>query len=190
MTPMSRIHFPLAASRNVVAASRNVMATFLFLAITGSAHAEGTVAAARPEIQGTGLETQNKAIVRSAFETWRTGGNIFAELLSPDVVWTIHGSGPVAGTYRGLKDFTERGSSPLTSRLSTPILPEVHAIVADGDTVIIRFDGSATTTSGAPYRNQFVWIFKMKDGSVVKAEAFLDLAAYQRVVDNNEPRAQ
>nr|WP_245476814.1 hypothetical protein [Bradyrhizobium sp. Leo170] len=33
-------------------------------------------------------------------------------------------------------------------------------------------------------------LFKMKDGSVVEAEAFLDLVAYQQVVDNNEPRQQ
>jgi hypothetical protein len=30
-----------------------------------------------------------------------------------------------------------------------------------GDTVIVRFDGRATTTSGAPYRNQFVWIVRL-----------------------------
>lgn len=106
------------------------------------------------------------------------------------MVWTIHGSGPVAGTYRNQEDFIEKASRPLVSRLATPILPEVHNIFADGDTVIIRFDGTATTTSGAPYRNQFVWIFEMKDGLVVNAEAFLDLVAYQQVVDNNEPRSQ
>jgi ketosteroid isomerase-like protein len=66
----------------------------------------------------------------------------------------------------------------------------VHHIWAVEDRVIIRFDASATTTSGAQYRNQFVWIFRMEDGSVVEAEAFLDLAAYQEVVDNNEPRQQ
>lgn len=64
----------------------------------------------------------------------------------------------------------------------------MHHIWAVGDRVIIRFDASATTTSGAPYRNQFVWIFRMEGGSVVEAEAFLDLVAYQQVVDNNEPR--
>lgn len=30
----------------------------------------------------------------------------------------------------------------------------------------------------------------MKNGAVVEAEAFLDLAAYHAVVDNNEPRSQ
>ncbi|MBP1847482.1 ketosteroid isomerase-like protein [Rhizobium petrolearium] len=136
------------------------------------------------------IEQRNKGIVEAAFEKWRGGTYVFAELLAPDVVWTIHGSGPVAGTYRNQKDFIEQASLPLTSRLATPVLPEVHDIFADGDTVIIRFDGTATTTSGAPYRNQFVWIFEMKGGLVVNAEAFLDLVAYQQVVDNNAPRTQ
>ena len=135
-------------------------------------------------------EARNATIVRAAFERWRAGGNVFTDLLAPDVVWTIHGSGPVAGTYRSLQDFIERASAPLVSRLTGPVVPEVHAILADGDKVVIRFDGSATTTSGAPYRNQFVWIFRLRDGVVVEAEAFLDLVAYQEVVENNAPRAR
>ncbi|KKX26692.1 nuclear transport factor 2 family protein [Rhizobium sp. LC145] len=147
-------------------------------------------AQANTAVPDTDIEARNQAIVSEAFDKWRAGGNIFAGLLAPDVVWTIHGSGPVAGTYRSVEDFIERASAPLISRLATPLMPEVHDIFADGNTVIIRFDGSATTTSGAPYRNQFVWIFRMEEGSVVEAEAFLDLAAYQNVVENNEPRAQ
>lgn len=145
-------------------------------------------------VQGTlassDIEARNKAVVREAFDGWAAqSGNVF-DILSPDVAWTIHGSGPVAGTYNGTEDFIRRGSLPLVARLATPIVPDVHHIWAAGDRVIIRFDGSATTTSGAPYRNQFVWIFRMDDGAVVEAEAFLDLAAYQIVVDNNEPRSQ
>jgi len=116
--------------------------------------------------------------------------NIFAELLAPEVRWTIHGSGPVAGTYFGLKDFVDRASGPLLSRLATPIVPKVHQIWSVGNTVIVRFDGAATTTSGAPYANQFVWIFRMANGVVIEAEAFLDLVAYQPVVDNNAPRTK
>lgn len=144
-------------------------------------HATGT------ESRDTDIEARNEAIVREAFEAWSAGGNVF-ELLAPDVVWTIHGSGPVADTYRGVEDFVQRGAAPLVSRLATPLKPELHHIWAAGDRIVIRFDASATTTSGAPYRNRFVWIFRMKDGSVVEAEAFLDLVAYQAVVDNNEPR--
>ncbi|NIA70517.1 nuclear transport factor 2 family protein [Pelagibius litoralis] len=131
----------------------------------------------------------NEAVVRQAFETWTEGTYVFNELLAPDVVWTIHGSGPVAGTYTNMDDFVERAAKPLTSRLVSPLVPEVHDIWAQKDTVIIRFDGSAITTSGTPYNNQFVWIFQMENGLVTEAEAFLDLLAYQEVVDNNAPRA-
>ncbi|WP_205910802.1 nuclear transport factor 2 family protein [Paroceanicella profunda] len=130
---------------------------------------------------------RNEALVRAAFDRWATGGSVFDGLLAPDVRWTIHGSGPVAGTYESRDSFVEDASVPLFSRLSSPLVPDVHAIWAVEDTVIVRFDGAATTTSGAAYENQFVWIFRMEHGQVVEAEAFLDLVAYQQVVENNEP---
>ncbi|WP_420142111.1 nuclear transport factor 2 family protein [Sphingomonas sp.] len=181
---------PLQLRGGLVLAKRALMlASALLFAIGPAAHAP---TGAFPRAAGNDAvpEKTNKAIVQAAFEKWRAGGDVFAELLAPDIVWTIHGSGPVAGTYRGLEDFTRRASAPLVSRLAGPIIPEVRSIWADGDVVIVRFDGSATTTSGAPYRNQFVWILRMKAGRAVEAEAFLDLAAYQRVIENNRPRAQ
>ncbi len=168
--------FSGTARRMTRSASALLLASVL-LAVPAHAHANDVTA-------------RNEAIVRQAFDNWAKGGNVFAELLAPNVKWTIAGSGPVAGTYMGLKDFVERASVPLVSRLATPIVPKVHHIWATGDTVIVRFDGAATTTSGAPYANQFVWIFRMNNGVVREAEAFLDLVAYQHVVDNNAPRAQ
>lgn len=135
------------------------------------------------------IETErNREAVRRAFEAWANGASVFNDLLADDVVWRIHGSDPVAGTYNGREVFVERAAVPLASRLQTPIVPLVYAIWAERDAVIVRFDGSATTTSGTPYRNQFVWILWMEEGMVTRAEAFLDLAAYREVVDNNEPR--
>lgn len=166
-----------------------MLASAFLVTIESTADAR-TGAPTGTEARDTPVETRNKAIVQAAFEKWRAGGDVFAELLAPDIVWTIQGSGPVAGTYRGLEDFSKRASGPLVSRLTGPVVPEVRSIWADGDVVIVRFDGSATTTSGAPYRNQFVWILRMAGGRVVEAEAFLDLIAYQQVVENNEPRVQ
>jgi hypothetical protein len=131
--------------------------------------------------------TRNGAIVRAAFEDWANGGSVF-RILAPDITWTIAGSGPVAGTYHGIDDFTERASRPLVSRLAAPLRPTVHSIWAVDDTVVIRFNASSETTAGHPYNNQFVWIFRMQDGLVVEAEAFLDLVAYQAVIDRNPPR--
>lgn len=168
-------------TQRLVAAGRTLLVVSVFAASLAPAQAEtastdGDIAA------------RNEAIVREAFDRWQAGGNVFAELLAPDVIWTIHGSGPVADTYRGVEDFVERAAAPLVSRLAGPLTPEVHDVWAIDDRVIVRFDASGTTTSGNPYNNQFVWILRMEDGSVVEAEAFLDLVAYQEVVEGNEPR--
>ena len=133
---------------------------------------------------------RNRETVRRAFEAWAAGESVFDRLLADDIVWTIHGSDPVAGTYTDRETFVERAAQPLVSRLQTPVKPEVHAIWAEGDTVIVRFDGSAKTTSGGRYENQFVWIFQMEDDVVTRAEAFLDLAAYRKVVENNPVRGE
>jgi hypothetical protein len=133
---------------------------------------------------------RNERIVRDAFQRWEAGKNVFQELLAPDIVWTIPGSGPVARTYRGINDFVENASKPLISRLASPLVPQVQHVWAVEDRVMIRFNATATTTGGHPYRNQFVWFLRMKDGRVAEAEAFLDLTAYERVVANNTPRTK
>jgi hypothetical protein len=133
------------------------------------------------------VAANNEAVVRTAFDRWAKEGRSVFGLLSPDVRWTIHGSGPPAGVYVGTKEFVQGAAEPLTRRLASPLVPKVHHVWSSGDTVIIRFDASATTTGGALYRNQFLWIWRMEGGAVVEAEAFLDLAAYREVVRNSRP---
>lgn len=145
---------------------------------------------ATPARADASATARNETIVRDAFQRWAAGENVFQHLLAPDIVWTIPGSGPVARTYRGMNDFVENASMPLVSRLATPLVPQVQRIWAVEDRVMIRFNATATTTGGHPYRNQFVWFFRMKEGKVTEAEAFLDLAAYEQVVANNMPRAR
>ena len=35
---------------------------------------------------------------------------------------------------------------------------------------------------GEPYRNTYAWIFEMRDGKAQTADAFLDLAAFDRAL--------
>lgn len=132
-------------------------------------------------------ERGNLQSVQLAFARWSAGGNVFEGLLAEDVVWTVHGSGSAAGTYSSLHDFTENAARPLVSRLATPLVSKVHFMLSDCDRVTVRFGAAATTTSGEPYRNEFVWIFRIADGQIIEAEAFLDFAAYQRVIESNKP---
>jgi uncharacterized protein len=64
--------------------------------------------------------------------------------------------------------------NPFNTRMSTPLVPIIRGIYADGDTVIILFDATATARDRKPYRNTYTWYFQMRDAQVVKAIAFFD----------------
>lgn len=136
----------------------------------------------RPETAETAMTSENKLIVEAAFARWAAGGTgFFQEMLSPDVVWTIEGSGPSAGIFRG-RDALLRAIAPFTRRLSVPVRPVAYRVWADGDHVVIQWTGEATALDGAAYRNRYAWIFRMDRGQAVEVNAFLDLAPYDAVI--------
>lgn len=129
------------------------------------------------------VEARNKQTVSTAFDRWAAGGNtFFSEMVAPDVVWTIKGSGPSAGVYRGSEQFIEQAVRPFVSRLSSPIRPISKQVWADGDHVIIQWDGSGMAQDGRTYANSYAWIFRMRDGKAFEVTAFLDLVPYDDVL--------
>jgi ketosteroid isomerase-like protein len=157
--------------------ARLVLTAAAVLPLTAVADPAAAVATAADETE------RNRQAVTAAFDRWAAGGgNFFAEMLSPDVVWTITGSSPSAGTYRGLDDFRARAVLPFTSRLRTPIRPTARTVWADGDHVIVHWSGEAVAADGLPYRNRYAWILRMRGGQAVEVTAFLDLAPYDDVL--------
>ncbi len=161
------------------------LASVAILALIALFGALGTAGAAES------LSERNRQVIERAFADWTSGkGSFFEDVISPDVVWTIQGSGPAAGVYRGRQEFLHRAVRPFAQRLATPIVPQVQAIWAQGNQVVVRWNGTATARDGAPYRNEYVWIFDMHDDQAVRVEAFLDLASYQDVIDRIPPAAE
>lgn len=141
--------------------------------IATGAHAQASAAS----------ESRNEKIIREAFDRWAAGGtSFFEEVISPDVVWTIKGSGPSAGVFRGRQTFIDRAVTPFASRLSRGVRPTVRDIWSKGDTVAVHWDGQATARDGRPYRNSYVWIFRMSDDQAAEVTAFLDLVPYNDVL--------
>jgi len=119
-------------------------------------------------------EDDNKALVQASFDRWRNASGGPFELLAADVEWTIVGSSPLARTYRSKQEFIDSVIAPFNARMSTPLVPSVRGVYADGDMVVVLFDAEATVRDGKPYRNTYTWYMQMKDAKVVKAIAFFD----------------
>ena len=128
----------------------------------------------------------NRAVVTAAFDGWRDGRSSFVDLLDPTVTWTISGSGPTARTFSGWKAFVDGAYAPIAALFAVPMKPAITALIAEGDVVVVRWDGAAEMKDGQTYRNSYAWFFTMRNGKVVEATAFLDLPTYNAALDGEQ----
>jgi uncharacterized protein len=54
----------------------------------------------------------------------------------------------------------------------------IRSISADGNTVIVLWDGRSTAADGLPYENNYAWFMKMRGGLVIDATAFYDSTSF------------
>lgn len=125
-------------------------------------------------------EPANRALIERAFSQWARGEADVFDLLTDDVVWHITGQDPaVATTYRSREALLAGAARPLAARLTAPLTPTVRRIWADGDDVLVHWDGSAPLADGSTYRNTYLWIMTVRGDRVTAVTAFLDNAAFK-----------
>jgi ketosteroid isomerase-like protein len=130
---------------------------------------------------------ENKQVIQRAFDAWAAGEAGVFDLLAPDARWTIVGNSVAAGTYPSREEFLASVIRPFNARLATALVPVVHALYADGDTVIAYFDASATVRDGSPYHNAYTWYLRMRAGAIVEAVAFFDSIEFNEFWARVEP---
>jgi uncharacterized protein len=58
----------------------------------------------------------------------------------------------------------------------------VREVYADGDTVVVVWDGEGTRLDGKPYENSYAWIMRFREGFlVVEATAYFDSIAFDEL---------
>ena len=123
-------------------------------------------------------EEANRAAVAQSFEAWRTGTGSPYDLLAEDARWTITGNSAAARTYPSREAFLSEVIRPFNARMQSRLIPTIHRLYAEGDTVIAHFDASGTARDGRPYANTYAWILQMRQGRIVRAQAFFDSIAF------------
>src|SRR5690606_28086933 len=136
---------------------------------------------ALPASQPTTAQHGHRAAVADAFERWSEGTGTPFDLLDEQTTWTILGPTPTAQTYT-LQQLRDDVLTPFQARLATPLSPRVHAIHADGDTVIVLFEAKAQLKNGLPYANSYAWFFRFHEGRVRNVTAVLDLSTFDRAM--------
>ncbi|MCP1340253.1 hypothetical protein NJR55_11705 [Idiomarina sp. M1R2S28] len=123
-----------------------------------------------------------KALVADKFTVWQEGTGSPFELLADSIQWRVEGEGPQSGTFNK-EQFLEELVIPFNAKLATPLMPIEFELFQDGNTVIVLFSAEAELKSGGSYINRYVWIMHFVDEKIVKVNAFLNLPAFERVMD-------
>jgi ketosteroid isomerase-like protein len=140
----------------------------------------------------TNAETEsNREVIRRVFAAWQDGTGAITDVFADDMVWRIEGRSLAAREYPNTEQFVAEVLAPFGARFreSEPFRPTaIRGIFADGDTVIVLWDGRGVTHSGWTYQNSYAWFLRMRDGKVVDATAFFDSLAFNDLWTGVEPR--
>jgi ketosteroid isomerase-like protein len=117
----------------------------------------------------------NRELVRSAFAAWEQGDTRpFFAIVSDDVRWTVIGSTAISGTFNGKRAFFDGAADVLFERLAEPIVAKVRDVLADGDHVVLTWEGTSRGRNGRPYEQTYCWVMRLAGGKVVEVTAYLD----------------
>jgi ketosteroid isomerase-like protein len=83
---------------------------------------------------------------------------------------------PWGGTYTGPDGFKEMIGKFLSNFESVDPKPTAFLEADDGETVIVTVEGVGRTKTGNELSGRSVWLYKMRDGKVTRAEFFGDTA--------------
>ncbi len=128
------------------------------------------------------ITEENRARVEAAFSAWTAGAGYFTDLLADDVHWTIEGNSLASGVYESKQAFVDQVLLPFGKRFQERFRPvSVRGLYADGDTVVVLWDGEGIALDGLPYRNAYAWFLTFSGDKVTRAVAFYDSIAFDEL---------
>jgi uncharacterized protein len=134
--------------------------------------------------------TLHASFVRNLFANLENGkGDAFFEHVADDVDWTVMGTHPLAGNYRTKSSFLAHTFARLNMILKEGVVLRVTKVLVDCDCAAVEMESLSTALNGKPFDNQYCWIVRFLEGTIVEVRAYLDSALVQRLIDENEPSA-
>jgi ketosteroid isomerase-like protein len=134
---------------------------------------------------------RNRQTIRAAFEAWQAGTGAIADVFAADLVWRIEGHSLASREYASKQAFVDEVLAPFAARFADdePFRPvRIRSVHADGDAVIVVWDGRGVANDGRPYENSYAWIMRMRDGKVVDGTAFYDSLSFNDLWTRVQPR--
>ena len=116
----------------------------------------------------------NKQRIQHAFDEMAAANSRpFVELLADDVTWRVMGQTPWSRTYRGKAEVLSL-LGQLRERLADRYRATAQRIIAEGPYVVVQAQGQATTKAGAPYNNEYCFVYRLEEGTIKEVTEYMD----------------
>jgi ketosteroid isomerase-like protein len=139
----------------------------------------------------TDTETEaNRQMMTETFEDWRDGAEPFPDTWASDMVWRLEGHSVASKEYASKHEYVEEFVKPFGARFlaSERFRPtNIRSIHADGDTVIVLWDGRGIAIDGEPYENTYAFFMRMRDRKVVEVTALTDSISLNELLERVQP---
>jgi ketosteroid isomerase-like protein len=132
----------------------------------------------------------NRRTIREAFDAWQAGTGPITDVFAPDMTWRIKGHSVASRRYGSTQQFVDEVLAPFGARFESGerFRPaRIRSVYADGDTVIVLWDGRGVANDGQPYENSYAWFMRMENGKVVEGNAFYDSISFNDLWERVPP---
>lgn len=111
------------------------------------------------------MSEQNKEVVLRFIRAFSDGDVETAKTcLTPETTVMAKGFGKLSGprTY----DIIVATTGAFKQAIPTGLRPDFKTVTAEGDRVVVEWEGDAVLANGADYCNQYCMVFTLKDGKI------------------------
>jgi uncharacterized protein len=130
------------------------------------------------------MAQDNVDVVQGAWDAFGRGDiDAATALLAPEGEITAPSTLPWGGTFLGPEGFRDFLRGLLSHFRDFKATPE-KVLGADDEHVVVTAHIKARTKDGTPVENRSVWVYKLRGGQVVSAEAFVDTARMLQALDS------
>jgi ketosteroid isomerase-like protein len=117
------------------------------------------------------MSEQNKQVVLRFIEAMgSSNGAAAAPCLDPEAFTLAKGFGRFAGVRR--YETIVGTIDAFKELVPTGLCPTIQSVTAEGDRVVVEFEGNAVTSDGKPYCNQYCMVFSLRNGRIVQVNEY------------------
>ena len=116
------------------------------------------------------IEINKNCVLTFVKAMGESDGKTVASCLAPDAFTLAKGFGKFAGIRE--YDTIVGTVDAFKQLLPTGLCPDIRSVIAEGDRVVIEFEGHATTCDGTEYNNEYCMVFTLADGKIKQVNEY------------------